>query len=304
MAEQYPIKFESAKTSVYISIILSLVSLLAILSGQSIFFILFVIFLSFAARSFRRYRGIWLYEDKLQVVDFMSNYFYELYYDEIAHAGFLDTQYLGSRRGFVDGVYAANLVILDKARKRIELPAIGQDSLHQVLQFILPRIDKSIPSHVPQPMVEPSTDDLKFESPKTSIIWASAALVCLVVVIGYFVNLRLYGVAGFFVMALLALVIVLRGFVTQYKCIEIESNKLVFKTITNKTEREIYYSEIKQIGFLHTGWRDADTLNDQGNPMQDEELIILLKDSSRLVLDDISNLHELCAYVQQRIRQH
>ena len=303
MAEQYPIKFESAKTSVYISIVLGIISLVAILTGQPIFFVLFIVFLSFTIRFFRRYRGIWLYEDKLQVVDFMGNFFFELYYDEIAHAGFLNTEYPGSRRGFVDGIYATNLVILDKTRKRIELPAIGLDSLSQVLEFILPRIDEYKTSHEPLPMVESSLHDFKFESPKASIMWAGAISICLIVVAIHFVNMRLYGLAGFFFMALMALIIVLRGFVTDYKCIVLDSDKLIFKTITNKTDREIYYSEIKQIGFLHTGWRDADTLDDQGNPMQDEELIILLKDSCRLVLADISNPHELCALVQQRIGQ-
>lgn len=86
-------------------------------------------------------------------------------------------------------------------------------------------------------------------------------------------------------------------------------DKMLIQNLFGKMIMEVYFDEIKRVGFLHASnfdplYSSYDKISNSSNN-HSEELILLLKDGSRMQIDgdDIEDIHAVCAYIQRKIGQ-
>ena len=115
--------------------------------------------------------------------------------------------------------------------------------------------------------------------------------------------LLLLGVIVFF--SLIALI----GSTFGYREILLFDDRLLIQDLFSRMIMEVYFEEIKQVGFLHANILNSvySRYNSSTNVSSDqmEELILLLKDSGRIQIDggDFDEIHAVCAYIQEKIGQ-
>lgn len=314
MDNEFPLKYESAKTSIYIGVAIIILSVLVVFlfSDPLVRYIsLLLIFASVGSvvRDIVNYRAVWLHEDKLQQVDIVGNYFYEIYYSEIKSIGFLnasvgvETSYANGQYGLSSDVAGSELVIFLKDGERKELRKPDIVMLQEVYSFITQRMAEGNLAQKPaEEDSATSVSALKFESPETMLYVLACVAVADMMMTILFLKYALYIFAG---VGFFTLLVVVRSAYTMYTDfirIRLYDKKMVISDFSGQTLREIYYSDIRNIGFLHS--TAVSTYSDDGESYESrlEELVIIFKDGDKEVIsEEVGNLHELCAFVQTRI---
>ena len=108
-----------------------------------------------------------------------------------------------------------------------------------------------------------------------------------------------------FVFALIATGFGLLMTLQKYRQILLYKDRIEILNLFGSQQMEIYYSDIKRIGFLHAHDTYGGYRNNSYGDTQTEIMVILLNDNSEAQLDgnDYDDLHEICAYIQQKISQ-
>ena len=111
--------------------------------------------------------------------------------------------------------------------------------------------------------------------------------------------------APFFVFTLIVTGFGLAMTIQKYRQILLYDDRIEILNLFGTQLMEIYYSDIKRIGFLHGhdtyggGYRNNYNYSD----VSTEVMVIMLNNNSEAQLDsnDYDDLHEICAYIQQKI---
>ena len=109
----------------------------------------------------------------------------------------------------------------------------------------------------------------------------------------------------FFVFSLIVTGFGLLMTIQKYRQILLYTDRFEILNYFGNRQLEIYYSDIKRIGFLHghETYGGGGYRNSGYGDIPTEVMVILLNDTSEAQLDgnDYDDLHEVCAYIQQKI---
>ena len=142
--------------------------------------------------------------------------------------------------------------------------------------------------------------EVKYDSGKNKIyVFAWTFGISLLSIILMPKLLLLIGVIVFF--SLIALI----GSTFGYREILLFDDKLLIQDLFSRMIMEVYFDEIKHVGFLQASILSRYNSSTGANNDQMEELILLLKNSGRIQIDggDFDEIHAVCAYIQGKIGQ-
>jgi hypothetical protein len=112
--------------------------------------------------------------------------------------------------------------------------------------------------------------------------------------------IKLYIISLFFVFILIGALKMAYSYYKDYYEIMLYDDRIRMIDIRGTTIRDIYFSQISNVGFLHGDTFVYNRFDSEG--VRSEEIVLLLEDGSRLeISDELSNLHELCSVIQQKI---
>lgn len=262
--------------------------------------------------AFNQYRKVVLFGDRIQIVGGRKEDFTEIYFDNIENIGFLRTEVNGSYSFVLVPLMTRfeieKLTIIPKHGERVMLPRLEANEMDEILEFVRPRINPDEPTqHFDTTEVNTNSfkgrySQVKFDTGKTGFIVCIIISVFVFLIILLATILHIYAFTIFFLFVLIGSGYGIWSSYTDYKEILVYDDRMQIVDISRRLIREIYFSEIKNIGFLHGATHIYHAGDSDGE--RSENMVLLMYDGSREDLnDEISNIHQLCAIVEQKVNQ-
>lgn len=263
--------------------------------------------------SFNSYRKILLFNDRMQISGLLKNTYSEIYYDTIEHIGFVrvnvNRSFIYTRMIGAAAEQRQKLVMLLSGGGKVTLPEPSADEMNEILGFVKAKME--IGNFAPHGSNTISSSigfngnysQIRFASSKTGLYVCAGIAFLFLIVILFSAIKGVYFASIFMSFMLIPAFTIGRSYYMDYREFLIYDDRLRVIDITGAILGEVYYSDIKDVGFLHSGTFVYNRGDSEG--VRTEEMILLLYNGGReTITEDVSNLHELCSFIQEKIAKN